>query len=85
MTSPILQHFGVGSIPWSPLARGFLARPLTAELTKRGEGDKYLKPGAYGMSEGNKLVNKKVEELAQKKGATMAQIACAWVMQKEGA
>ena len=35
---PTLNHFGVGSIPWSPLARGFLTRPL-GEQTKRGETD----------------------------------------------
>lgn len=35
---PTLKHFGVGSIPWSPLARGFLCRPL-GEQTKRGDTD----------------------------------------------
>ena len=33
-----LQHFGVGSIPWSPLARGILTRP-NKEQTKRSETD----------------------------------------------
>lgn len=37
---PLLKHLGVGSIPWSPLARGFLARPL-GEQSKRGETDVY--------------------------------------------
>ena len=36
---PVLKHFGVGSIPWSPLARGFLCRPI-GEQTKRGDTDK---------------------------------------------
>ena len=35
---PTLQHFGVGSIPWSPLARGLLTRPVDAE-SKRGGSD----------------------------------------------
>lgn len=35
---PTLKHFGVGSIPWSPLGRGRLTRPLAAE-TKRGQSD----------------------------------------------
>lgn len=35
---PTLKHFGVGSIPWSALARGFLCRPL-GEQTKRGASD----------------------------------------------
>ncbi|KAJ7859128.1 Aldo/keto reductase [Mycena olivaceomarginata] len=37
---PTLKHFGVGAIPWSPLARGALTRPLEAHgKTKRGESD----------------------------------------------
>lgn len=31
----IPQHLGVGCIPWSPLARGLLARPLDSEKTAR--------------------------------------------------
>ena len=33
---PTLNHFGVGIIPWSPLARGLLTRPFEVEKkTKR--------------------------------------------------
>ena len=35
---PTLKLFGVGSIPWSPLARGLLTRPLDVE-SKRGNTD----------------------------------------------
>ncbi len=39
---PLLQDLGVGMIPWSPLARGFLTRPVT-EQTKRSKGtDPYV-------------------------------------------
>ena len=35
---PTLKHFGVGVIPWSPLARGLLTRPFNGETTtKRGD------------------------------------------------
>ncbi|KAF9035733.1 Aldo keto reductase [Hymenopellis radicata] len=61
---PTLQHFGVGSIPWSPLARGLLTRPL-CEQTKRGTSDR-------------------VEEIAKKRGLTMAQLALAWVLSRPG-
>lgn len=37
----------------------------------------------YGQFEGNKEINRRVEELAKKKGHTMAQIALAWVMNKD--
>ena len=37
---PTLDHFGVGIIPWSPLARGLLTRPFkTEEVTTRGDSD----------------------------------------------
>jgi aryl-alcohol dehydrogenase-like predicted oxidoreductase len=38
---PTLKMFGVGSIPWSPLARGLLTRPVE-ENTKRGQTDRLL-------------------------------------------
>ncbi|KAG8946840.1 hypothetical protein FRC04_011387 [Tulasnella sp. 424] len=34
--TPLLQDLGVGMIPWSPLARGFLTRPVDAETTRVG-------------------------------------------------
>jgi len=35
---PTLKHFGVGIMPWSPLARGLLTRPFNEEATtKRGD------------------------------------------------
>ncbi|KAJ6617541.1 NADP-dependent oxidoreductase domain-containing protein, partial [Mycena sp. CBHHK59/15] len=36
---PTLKHFGVGSIPWAPLARGELTRPLASEKTARQSND----------------------------------------------
>ena len=42
---PTLKHFGVGIIPWSPLARGLLARPFKSDTTTRSE-----KPGYVGFS-----------------------------------
>lgn len=78
---PTLKHFGVGCIPWSPLARGFLTRPLDQQ-TARATTDPAI--AWYSKSEGNKIVVGRVEELAKKKGVSMAQIACAWTMNKEG-
>jgi len=77
---PTLQHFGVGSIPWSPLARGFLTRPL-GETTKRGSVDRMI--GGYGNAANKEVVNR-VEKLAKEKNLSMAQIALAWVMNKPG-
>ncbi|KAL7282850.1 hypothetical protein ACG7TL_002263 [Trametes sanguinea] len=87
---PTLKLFGVGSIPWSPLARGLLARPLSAQKdTKRGSSDmhdmwlRFI--GAYNKEgSGTPEILKRVEELANKKGVTMAQISIAWILSKEG-
>ncbi|CAL1707759.1 unnamed protein product [Somion occarium] len=78
---PTLKMFGVGSIPWSPLARGFLTRPLSVS-TKRSESDVWF--NLYKSSPGGEGVVNSVEELSKKKGVSMAQIATAWVLAKDG-
>ncbi|KAG6860274.1 hypothetical protein C0995_013419 [Termitomyces sp. Mi166 len=78
---PTLKLFGVGAIPWSPLARGLLTRPLK-EQTKRGETDWFVK--RYLNAAGTPEIIKRVEELATKKGLSMAQIAVLWSLSKEG-
>ncbi|MBV9634780.1 MAG: aldo/keto reductase, partial [Methylobacteriaceae bacterium] len=37
---PLCRDQGVGLIPWSPLARGYLARPPETTATKRSETDR---------------------------------------------
>lgn len=81
---PTLKHFGVGSIPWSPLARGLLTRPLDQETTRSGT-DRFLKRYTnteIGRTCGNEIV-KRVEELSKKRECSMAQIALAWIMAKD--
>ncbi|KZP03464.1 Aldo/keto reductase [Athelia psychrophila] len=79
---PTLKHFGVGSIPWSPLARGLLTRPLGEHAsTKRGAVDRMI--NKYTQSEGDKEIINRLEALAKQKNASMAQVALAWVMQKD--
>ncbi|OSC96854.1 Aldo/keto reductase [Trametes coccinea BRFM310] len=77
---PTLKLFGVGSIPWSPLGRGLLTRPLDQETVRR-KTDAFL--GAFNMSSVPAIVDR-VEELAKKKGVSMAQIATAWTLHKPG-
>ncbi|KAJ6513009.1 Aldo keto reductase [Mycena sanguinolenta] len=81
---PTLKHFGVGSIPWSPLARGALTRPLDKQnTTVRAETD-IMSPSMYIQSEANKTVVKRVEEISKKRGISMAQVSVAWALSKEG-
>lgn len=81
---PTLKHFGVASIPWSPLARGAVTRPPSRTTrTVRQESDE-MTPDLYlQLGTGNKEVVERVEELANKHGASMAQVALAWVMAKD--
>ncbi|KAK7047649.1 hypothetical protein VNI00_006417 [Paramarasmius palmivorus] len=80
---PTLKYFGVGAIPWSPLARGILCRPWS-EQTARSETDLWLQMWRGGAPEATQKIVARVEELSKKKGASMAQIALAWSMAKDG-
>jgi aryl-alcohol dehydrogenase-like predicted oxidoreductase len=80
---PLCRRENVGVIPWSPLARGYLARPHEeVEATIRGEVDDYARGHPY-FERGGRTVNERVEELAAEEGATMAQIALAWLLAKD--
>ncbi|KAF9021650.1 Aldo/keto reductase [Hymenopellis radicata] len=80
---PTLKMFGVGSIPWSPLARGLLARSLEKQkASRRGEIDNWM-PMYDLKGEWFETVVNRVEELSIKKDVSMAQIALAWIMHKD--
>lgn len=74
---------GVGLIPWAPLSRGHLARPLEAfGSTTRSEGEK--KSGAE-QSEADREIVKRVQEVAEKKGWKMSHVALAWINKRVSA
>jgi aryl-alcohol dehydrogenase-like predicted oxidoreductase len=76
---PTLAHFGVGSIPWSPLARGLVTRPWNAG-SKRQEND----PWAQGLyAENSQHIVEATEKIAKARGVSMAQIALAWILSKD--
>ncbi|KAK7033280.1 Aldo-ket-red domain-containing protein [Favolaschia claudopus] len=80
---PTLKHFKVGAIPWSPLARGALTRPLSAQTkSKRAETDP-MSPALYIQSPANQTVVNRVEEIAKKHNISMAQVAIAWSLSKD--
>lgn len=77
---PTLKMMGVGCIPWSPLCRGYLARPWKVSLsTTRAESDVgYKSRGFHEPSGALKAINERTEEIAKKRGVSMAQVALAW-------
>jgi 1-deoxyxylulose-5-phosphate synthase len=72
----LLADQGVGSIPWSPLAKGRLARPW-GERTLRFDTDPV---GRRIFGDGDRAIIEAVQQVADKRGVPMAQIALAWVL-----
>ncbi|KZP28624.1 Aldo keto reductase [Athelia psychrophila] len=83
---PTLSHFGVGSIPWSPLARGVLTRPWAPKPAGEGTKREQLDEWAVLLAQGDadKLVVDRLEEVAKRLNASMAQTALAWLAAKPG-
>ena len=80
---PLCRDEGVGVIPWSPLARGRLARPW-GEHTARIASDAF---GAtlFARTEANdRDVAEALAGVAAQRGATRAQVALAWVLGQPG-
>jgi aryl-alcohol dehydrogenase-like predicted oxidoreductase len=73
---PLCVDQGVGVIPWSPLARGRLARPL-GEETVRSKTDGFGKV-IYPEDEADNAVIAALDALARQRGEAMASIALAW-------
>jgi 1-deoxyxylulose-5-phosphate synthase len=82
---PFCREEGVGLIPWSPLARGFLMGNRTPDKdgeTTRARSDSYAhhlyyQPGDFEVAE-------RVGEMAEKYGVSRAQIALAWILGRPG-
>jgi len=79
---PLCLDQGVGVIPWSPLARGMLARPWEAEKTKRSESDGFGRNLYAKTAEADKRVVDKLGEVAEARGLARAQVALAWLLAK---
>jgi len=79
---PLCQAEGIGVIPWSPLARGRLARPWQAEKTKRFETDQFGKILYSGTEAVDRKVVDRLGEIAEQRGLPHAQLALAWMLGK---
>src|SRR5258705_3066709 len=80
---PLCQARGVGVIPWSPLARGFLGRPpvrnpAEAGETTRSRSDKFAHHMYY--RDDDFAVAERLASLAERRGVPMAQLALAWLL-----
>ena len=82
---PLCLEEGVGLIPWSPLARGFLAGNRKAESpgeTVRARTDDFAQKLYYRPSDF--VVVDRLTEIAKKRGVENAQVALAWILSRPG-
>jgi aryl-alcohol dehydrogenase (NADP+) len=77
---PLCRDQGIGIIPWSPLARGRLARPWD-ETTARSEQDEF---GRRLYGEEDRVIVDRVGEIAERRGIPRAQVALAWMLAQPG-
>ena len=86
---PLCRAEGIGLIPWSPLARGFLAGNRSRDkgdgqggATTRAKTDDFAKEMYYQPEDFT--VAERVQQVAKKLGKTSAQMALAWVASRPG-
>jgi aryl-alcohol dehydrogenase-like predicted oxidoreductase len=83
---PLCRDAGIGVIPWSPLARGFLAgnrsRSGEAQTTRAKSDANILTAGAF--LESDYAIRDRVDAMAAEKGVSAAQIALAWLLHQPG-
>jgi aryl-alcohol dehydrogenase (NADP+) len=82
---PLCRHEGIAVIPWSPLARGFLAGNRSAAEkgeTLRAKTDDFAHKLYYQQADFN--VVDRLTEIANKRGVSNAQIALAWLLHQPG-
>ncbi len=82
---PLCVDQGIGVIPWSPLARGRLARPWDEKgSTPRAGTDEFGKTLYARTEEADRAVVDRLGEVADARGLPLAQLALAWLLGKPG-
>jgi aryl-alcohol dehydrogenase-like predicted oxidoreductase len=78
---PFCRAEGIGLIPWSPLARGRLARQPQAS-TVRSKTDDFARTLYSKTTESDEKVIARLQKLAEDRGVPPAQVALAWLLHK---
>ncbi|KAL4940574.1 hypothetical protein BDV06DRAFT_230237 [Aspergillus oleicola] len=77
--NPFCDVEGIGLIPWSPLARGLLARPADVQ-TERSKKD--AKTAKWFAGDQNETIINRVQQIAERKACSMSAVAMAWLLTK---
>jgi len=80
---PLCRDQGVGLIPWSPLARGKLARAPGSEGTKRADTDQFGRILYGATADADARVIAALDAVATKRRLPHAQVALAWLLRSE--
>ncbi len=81
---PLLEELGIGFVPFAPLGRGFLTGAIDA-TTRFESGDfrSKLPRFAAAARQANQALVDRLGQIAERKGATRAQIALAWLLSRK--
>ena len=74
----------IAGLPWSPLARGRLARPWKSEVTKRVETDAFGNAMYAHTEAADEQVVNALGMVAEQRGISRAQVAMAWLLSRPG-
>jgi aryl-alcohol dehydrogenase-like predicted oxidoreductase len=78
---PVLRELGIGLVPYSPLGRGFLSGAIRSVADLALDDYRRSSPRFVGVNFQRKLeLVDVIQQIAQRKGVTPAQLALAWVM-----
>jgi aryl-alcohol dehydrogenase-like predicted oxidoreductase len=81
---PILEELGIGFVPFSPLGKGFLTGAIAADATFAKDDFRSVVPRFSSEAlQANQALVVVLQQLAQAKGATPAQIALAWLLARK--
>lgn len=81
---PLCRAEGVAVLPWSPLARGMLARPPTGPGSETARAKSDTTAHRFYDSPTDADVMRALSDIAEARGATRSEIALAWLMHKPG-
>ena len=81
---PLCREEGIGVIPWSPLARGFvMGRSRTERTESSRAGSDQFAQALYYQDADYKVVDR-ITDVAKRHGVSNAQIALAWILRQPG-
>ncbi|MET8052423.1 aldo/keto reductase [Streptosporangium sp. NPDC005286] len=81
--NPLCLDQGVGLIPWSPLARGLLARAGSEGSTTRSGSDARIE-ALYDDADNDRLILNRVAQVAREREVPPAQVALSWLLHQPG-